>query len=98
MTKNERKEKQEKINNIAIYIANTVFYSKGSYKYADAYDKIKSRVYLDWNISISKRMKSHSNKKIGIFQVLSDHELEMTLISCNNLLNMYKDVIERKVS
>lgn len=93
-----KKEKQDKIHNFAIYIASNIFYGKGNYKYADAYDKIKSRVYLDWNISINNRIKNHENKKITMFDVLSEDELDKTIESCNNLLKLYKDVIERKVS
>lgn len=93
-----RKEKQDKIHNISIYIASNIFYGKGDYKYADAYDKIKSRVYLDWNISINNRIKNHKNKKVTMFEVLSDDELDKTIKSCHNLLELYKDVIERKIS
>ena len=93
-----KKEKQDKIHNISIYLASNIFYGKGDYRFADAYDKIKSRVYLDWNISINNRIKNHTNKKITMFEVLSDDELDKTIESCDNLLELYKDVIERKVS
>ena len=38
-----REEKQEKINNDTRYIANLVFSNAGSFKYTNAYNKLKAR-------------------------------------------------------
>lgn len=93
-----RKEKQDKINNITRFIAYNVFMKKCDFKFTDAYNKLKGRVYLDWGISIDKRLKESVGKDRDMFSVLSDDELDKVLVSCDNLLELYKNVIENKAS
>lgn len=93
-----RKEKQDKINSITRLIAYSVFIRKGDFKFTDAYNKLKGRVYLDWGISIDRRLKESVGKDRDIFSVLSDDDLDKVLVSCDNLLELYKNVIENKAS
>lgn len=93
-----RGEKQDKINSTVKYIAYNVFMRKGDFKFADAYNKLRGRVYLDWGISIDKRLKESVDKDKDMYSVLSGDELDKVLKSCDNLLELYKNVIEIKVS
>lgn len=93
-----RKEKQDKINSVTRLIAYNVFMRKGDFKFVSAYEKLKSRVYLDWGISIDKRLKDGTSEDRDMYNVLNDDELDMVLVSCDNLLELYKNVIENKAS
>ena len=93
-----RKIKQDKINKDIRFIANMVFSNSGSFKYTNAYDKLKARFYLDWGLKINDRLKESNDKDVDMYDILTNDELDKLVVSCNNLLNMYKDVIESKVS
>lgn len=93
-----RREKQEKVNSVTRAIAYNVFMRKGDFKFVSAYEKLKSRVYLDWGISIDKRLKESVDKDKDMYSVLNDDELDKVLASCDNLLELYKNVMEIKVS
>ena len=93
-----RKIKQDKINKDIRFIANMVFSNAGSFKYTNAYDKLKARFYLDWDIKINDRLEDSNDKNVDMYDVLNNEELDKLLESCSNLLNMYRGVIERKVS
>lgn len=98
MDKMTRGEKQKKINNDTRYIANLVFSNAGSFKYTNAYNKLKARFYLDWGLKINDRLKECDNNKVDMYDVLNNEELDKLAVSCNNLLKMYKSVIESKAS
>ena len=91
-----RKEIQDRINKNIRLIGYKVFYRSGCYKFTNAYDKLVSRVSLDWDMNINELL---SNKRVSVdkyvsmFDVLSDYELKLTLKSSQNLLELYKDVI-----
>ena len=95
---NADKEKQQKINEIVRYIAYKVFYMKGDYKFTHAYDKLHSRVLIDHNFNISRRIKALGRHNITTFDVLHGNELNLVLDSAISLLKMYEEVIERKLA
>ena len=91
-----REEKQEKINNDTRYIANLVFSNAGSFKYTNAYNKLKARFYLDWGVKINDRLKESNDKDVDMYDVLANDELDKLVVSCNNLLKMY-NILEWKL-
>ena len=92
------KEIQHIINKNIRRIGYNIFYSKGDFKFVQAYEKLKSRVYLDYGIRINDRIKNSLDKDITIFDVLYENELELVLQSSKNLLKLYENVMDRKVS
>lgn len=91
-------EKQDKINSIIRLIAYSVFYKNGDYKFANAYDKLYGKVYLDHGIHIGDRIEQSGMDNISMFDVIHEDELEKVLQSSLSLLTMYEEVIESKVS
>lgn len=91
-----RKEIQDKINKNIRLIGYKVFYKSGCYKFTNAYDKLKARVYLDHELKINEILADErcgSDKYISMFDILSDYELNLVLKSSENLLELYKDII-----
>lgn len=83
----ERKRKRNIINNIVRSIACKIFQKQGRYKFSAAYEKLRARMLIDWDINISDRLKGTDCE--SMFDVLGDEELDMALQSCLKLCNMY---------
>lgn len=81
------KDKRELINKMTRKIAYKVFYNQGDYKFTKAYDKLKAKMMIDYDIHITKRMKE--GNKTNIFDVIDDEELDLMLKSCKSLCDMY---------
>lgn len=92
------KEIQDKINKNMRLISYKIFYTKGDFKFVQAFDKLKSRVLLDHKIHINNRIKDSLDKDITLFDVLYGNELDLVLQSSVNLLKLYEDVMDRKIS
>lgn len=91
-------EIQQKINEHVRSIAYKVFSKKGDYKFVSAYEKLYSRLLLDWGIHINNRIKDSHNDNATMFDVLVGNEFKMALRSCEALQKMYADVMDRKAS
>lgn len=91
-------EIQETINNTMRCLAYQIFWKKGDYKFVAAYEKLKSRVYLDWDFNINERLKSSPDENITLFDVLHKDELKLVLQSSKNLLKLYEGVLDKQAS
>lgn len=91
-------EKRVKINSITRHIAYSIFHHKGEPNYIRAYDKLKSRVLLDWGFNIDKRMESSRIKVNSFYDVLHRDELDMVYKSSLRLADMYNEVIDRRTA
>lgn len=91
-------EKRDKINSITRYIAYNVFNHKGKPNFINAYDKLKATVLLQWDFNINDRLKCSNKSKDSMFDVLYGDELDMVYKSSLWLMNMYKEVIDRRTA
>lgn len=92
-------EKRDKINSITRYIAYNVFnHRQGKPNFINAYDKLKATVLLQWDFNINDRLKGSNKNEDNMFDVLYGDELDMVYKSSLWLMNMYKEVIERRCS
>lgn len=96
-TTERMKEMKDEINVITRWIAYAVYKGQSDVgKFAKAYDKLAGRVYLDHNISITGSNQVDSGRGQGMFNSLSEDELELVLESANNLRKMYTEAMNRK--
>lgn len=91
-------EKRQIINNSMRYIAYNIFgvHKKDKYKFIAAYEKLKSRVYLDWDIRIDDLIQDSTTSSSNMFDHLNSDMLDKVYRSSVELTKMYSDVIGRR--
>lgn len=83
-----RKEKQDLIVKKTRLIAFAVYRGTKTKagKFIAAYDKVFSRVYIDFDVKLSEIVEGSKN----MFDVLDDEHLDMMVHSIDNLFKMYE--------
>lgn len=83
-------EKRKEINNTMRWIGCNIFgrSQEGKWKFVKAYDKLKAKVYLDWDIRLN-------NEGKNLFNTLSDDDLDKVHKSSRKLAQMYGEILQR---
>ena len=92
------KDKIEKINSNTRFLAYRIFNHHGEPNYSKAYDKLWSTVYLQHGFNIGERLKEVGNEKLSMFDVIDSYELKNVLQSSVWLLNMYQEVLNKRIA
>ena len=86
-------QKRKEINNTMRWIAYNIFHKhkKDRWKFVGAYDKLKAKVYLDWDIKLDF-------ESGNVFDTLSDDDLDKVHKSSRKLGQMYGEILQRKMA